>query len=148
MPDALPALPPPSLDADATVTAPPVRRLLDEDAPADPIAALDPPPLDAAPPLIEPDAPYLAQGPANPPPVQPHRGPRYKPPTWLKRFEARGPLSYPRLGWEVLQAADLRPLVRRLVHWLGIFLWLDRPYWQSWQVRYRLRHWWPDARAA
>jgi hypothetical protein len=48
----------------------------------------------------------------------------------------------------VLQAADLRPLVRRLVHWVGIFLWLERPHWYPWQVRYRLRHWWPDAKAA
>jgi hypothetical protein len=106
------------------------------------------PPLEEAPPLIEPDADYLAQGPADPPPVQPHRGPRYRPPCWLKRFEARGALSYPRLGWEVLQAADLRPLVRRLVHWVGIFLWLERPHWYPWQVRYRLRHWWPETRAA
>jgi hypothetical protein len=120
----------------------------EQEADADPPAALDQPPLEAAAPLIEPDTPYLAQGPADPPPVQPHRGPRYKPPAWLKRFEARGPLSTPRLGWGVLQAADLRPLVRRLVHWVGISLWLDRPRWQPRQVRYRLRHWWPDSRAA
>lgn len=112
-----------------------------------PPAALTPP-LEAAPPASEPDLPYLAQGPAAPPPVRPHRGAAYKPPAWLRRFEGRGPLSYPRLGWEVLQAADLRPVVRRLAHWLGIFLWLYRPCWQPWQVRYRLRHWWPEARAA
>lgn len=146
--DALPALPAPHPNQEATATAPPALRLLDQDPPADPIAMTTPPPLETAPPLVEPDAPYLAQGPADPPPVHPHRGPRYRPPHWLKRFEARGPLSYPRLGWEVLQAPDLRPLVRRLVHWVGIFLWLDRPHWHPWQIRYRLRHWWPAARAA
>jgi len=132
----------------ALLDASPTLLTSEQEANTDPPTALDQPPLELAPPLIEPDARYLAQGPAEPPPVHPHRGPRYKPPQWLKRFEARGPLSYPRLGWEVLQAADLRPLVRRLVHWVGIFLWLDRPYWRPWQVRYRLRHWWPDARAA
>lgn len=144
--DAQPALPSPAREA--TAPAPAALRPLDHDAPAASMAAPAAPPLETAPPLVEPDASYLAQGPADPPPVRPHRGPRYKPPRWLKRFEARGPLSYPRLGWEVLQAPDLRPLVRRLVHWLGIFLWLDRPRWQPWQVRYRLRHWWPEAGAA
>ncbi len=63
-------------------------------------------------------------------------------------LEASGPLSYVRLGWAVLQAPDLRPLMRRLVHWLGIFLWISKPCWHPWQRRYRLRHWWPGAEAA
>lgn len=134
----------PATHADPPLTPPPPTP----GAAVGPVPAPDPPPLEAAPPMSEPDASYLARGPAEPPPVCPHRGPPYRPPSWLRRFEARGPLSYPRLGWEVLQAADLRPLVRRLVHWVGIFLWLERPHWERWQVRYRLRHWWPDTRAA
>jgi hypothetical protein len=37
----------------------------------------------------------------------------------MKRFAARSPLSYVRLGLEVLQAADLRFVARHLVQWLA-----------------------------
>jgi hypothetical protein len=85
----------------------------------------------------------LDQGPAQPPPVIPHRGPTPKLPRWMRPFAVRGHLSYVRLGMEILRASDLVTLVRRAVRWLAIHLWRLRPPWRPWQVRYRLRHWWP-----
>ncbi len=102
------------------------------------------PALASAPPS-DPDLDLLAQGPALPPPVVPHRGPAVKPVRWLRRFTARGALSYVRLGLEVLRAPDLGAILRRLVHWLGIYLWTYRPDWRPWHIRYRLRHWWLDS---
>jgi hypothetical protein len=93
----------------------------------------------------DPDLDLLAHGPALPPPVLPHRGPCPRPPTWMRRFAARGPLSYVRLGLEVLRAPDLGAVLQRLVHWVGIYLWTYRPDWRPWQCRYRLRHWWLDS---
>src|SRR5947209_7010122 len=51
-------------------------------------------PLAPAPPDRPPPGPLLEQGPARPPPVQPHRGPQPKLAAWEKRFAARGQLSY------------------------------------------------------
>jgi hypothetical protein len=85
----------------------------------------------------------LDQGPAQPPPTISHRGPTPKLPTWMRRFAARGHLSYVRLGMEILRTQDLVHLVRRAVRWLGIYLWRLSPLWRPWQTRYRLRHWWP-----
>lgn len=99
-------------------------------------------PLETAPPLAEPVAPLLGQGPAPPPPVCPHRGAAPAIPPWLRRFTARGPLSYVRLGLEVIRAPDLGYILCRLVHWLGLYLWTTMPPWRPYQVRYRLRHWW------
>jgi hypothetical protein len=96
----------------------------------------------AAPP--DPDLELIAQGPAAPPPAVPHRGPGLRLPGWMRRFATRGPLSYVRLGREVLRAPDLRWLVRRAVHWLGLYLWTRTPHWRPHQLRYRLRHWWRD----
>jgi hypothetical protein len=93
----------------------------------------------------DPDLDLLAQGPALPPPVVPHRGRCPRLPAWMRRFAARGTLSYVRLGLEVLRAPDLGVIVRRLVHWLGLYLWTYRPDWRPWQCRYRLRHWWLDS---
>jgi hypothetical protein len=62
----------------------------------------------------------------------------------MRRFATRGPLSYVRLGREVLRAPDLRWLVRRAAHWLGLYLWTRTPHWRPHQLRYRLRHWWRD----
>jgi hypothetical protein len=81
-------------------------------------------------------------GPALPPPVVPHRGPRPPLPAWMKRFAARGPLSYVRLGCEVLRAPDLTDLIARLCRWLATYLWPHTPLWRPWQRRYRLRHGW------
>lgn len=149
--DAIPA-PPLAMPATAAPAAPLAPPATTGTAPALPqrrqSVPLAWPPLEAAPPNVAADYPLLAPGPADPPPVVPHDHRRYRPPAWLRRFAGRGPLSYPRLGWEVLHAPDLRRIVRRLVHWVGIWLWLDQPHWQPWQVRYRLRHWWPDAEAA
>jgi hypothetical protein len=92
-----------------------------------------------------PDLELLDHGPALPPPALPHRGPTPTLPAWMRRFAARGTLSYVRLGHEVLRAPDLSLLVQRLVHWLGLYLWTFRPDWRPWQVRYRLRHWWLDS---
>jgi MFS family permease len=53
-------------------------------------------------------------------------------------------LSYIRLGLEVLQAADLRFVVRHLVQSLAAYLrpWL--PPWSPSQLRYRFLSWWTD----
>lgn len=91
------------------------------------------------------DSPLLEQGPAAPPPAQPHRGPAPRVPAWMRRFAARGVLSYVRLGREVLLAPDLPHIVRRCVRWLGIYLWLWVPLWYPWQRRYRFRRWWAAA---
>jgi hypothetical protein len=96
------------------------------------------PTLASAVPLSEPE-------PSLPPPVSAHRGPRTRLPAWLRRFAVRGLLSYVRLGCEVLRAPDLGWLVRRLVHWLGHYLWSSTPLWRPRQERYRRRHWWPAA---
>jgi hypothetical protein len=85
----------------------------------------------------------LAQGPAQPPPVIPHRGPTPKLPAWMRPFAVRGHLSYVRLGMEILRAKDFALLVRRAVRWLAIYLWIWCPLWRPWQIRYRLQHWWP-----
>ena len=99
------------------------------------------PALATAPPTST-DPDLLEQGPGQPPPVVPHRGPRPKPAPWLRRFVARGPLSYVRLGLEVLRAPDLGVVLQRMVHWVGLYLWTYRPDWRPWHIRYRLRHWW------
>lgn len=52
-----------------------------------------------------------------------HRGPRPPLAWWMKCFTAWGPLSYVRLGLDILQAADLRFVVHHLVHWLAAYLW-------------------------
>jgi hypothetical protein len=107
-----------------------------------PVVAPPPSPLERA--LPNTDAPeLLAQGPASPPPVVPHRGPRPALPAWMRRFAVWGPLSYVRLGLEILRTPDLGYLVRRAVRWLAIWTWRWRPAWAPWQVRYRLKHWWP-----
>lgn len=81
-------------------------------------------------------------GPAPPPPILPHRGPRPPLPPWMRRFAARGTLSYVRLGLEVLRAPDLRPIIDRLVRWLADHLWPFTPLWRPWQRRYRQRQGW------
>lgn len=91
------------------------------------------------------DGDLLTAGPGVPPPAVPHRGSRPQLPRWMRRFAARGHLSYVRLGREVLRAPDLGQLVRRLVHWLGLYLWSFRPEWRPWHLRYRLRRWWLDS---
>jgi hypothetical protein len=101
-----------------------------------------PPPLPAQANL--PDPTLLDHGPADPPPVVPHRGERPKAAPWLKRFVAWGPLSYVRLGREVLRAADLHPLIDRLTRWLAAYLWSWVPLWRPAQLRYRLRAWWAN----
>lgn len=98
-------------------------------------------PLDSALPDT-PDPSLLALGPAQPPPVVPHRGPLPPSPNWLRRFVARGPLSYVRLGLEVLRSPDLRLVLHRLAHWLGLFLWPFSPLWSPRQIHYRRRFWW------
>jgi len=85
----------------------------------------------------------LGEGPALPPAIIPHRGPSPQLPHWMKRFAVRGHLSYVRLGLEILRSSDLTTLVRRAIRWLGIQLWPWRPAWRPWQIRYRLKHWWP-----
>lgn len=102
-----------------------------------------PAPVGALADLSDPAA--LAHGPAVPPPVVPHRGARPKPPAWLKRFVAWGPLSSVRLGWEVLAASDLRTVVQRLTRWLAAYLWSWIPLWCPHQLRYRLHAWWTDS---
>ena len=96
-----------------------------------------------APPQPMPSASLPEQGPAAPPPVLPHRGGDTPLPRWMRRFAARGQLSYARLGLEVLRAPDLGAILRRLVHWLGAYLTPVAPLWRRRQIRYRLRHWWP-----
>lgn len=113
-------------------------------APASSSAAATPAPtpLEQALPNTE-DMELLAQGPAQPPPVIPHRGPTPPLPAWMRRFAVRGHLSYVRLGMEILRALDLGSLVRRAVRWLAIYAWTWRPMWRPWQIRYRLKNWWP-----
>jgi len=117
------------------------------DLPTAPPAPTAPAPtlLDTLPPGAVPPPAVFADGPAVPPPVLPHRGPTPRLPQWLRRFATRGWLSYVRLGLEVLRAPDLRWLVRRVVRWLGHYLWTTTPLWRPWQRRYRQLHWWPDA---
>jgi hypothetical protein len=90
-----------------------------------------------------PDLDLLDHGPAQPPPVIPHRGPKPELPPWMRRFAVRGCLSYVRLGMEVLRDKHLALLIRRTVRWLGLYLWTLTPLWLPWQRRYRRRHWWP-----
>jgi hypothetical protein len=96
-------------------------------------ATLPPPPappsLETAPPHADPLPSLLDQGPADPPPVVAHRRPPDRLPRWMRRFAVRGALSYVRLGCEVLRAPDLLRLVRRAVHWLGLYLWSVTPLW-------------------
>jgi hypothetical protein len=113
------------------------------DLPAAATAPLPPPPpIQTRADLV--DLSVLDQGPADPPPVVAHRGERPKTPPWLKRFVAWGPLSYVRLGREILRAADLLPLLLRLTRWLSTYLWSWAPLWHPAQVRYRLRAWWAN----
>jgi hypothetical protein len=77
--------------------------------------------------------------PSQPPPVLPHRGRMPPLPGWMRRFTARGHLSYVWLGLEVLRAPDVHAIVRRLVTWLAHYLWPHTPLWLPWQRRYR-RH--------
>jgi len=90
------------------------------------------------------DSALLAQGPAPAPPIVPHRGERPKPPRWLQRFVAWGPLSYVRLGREVLRSPDLLVIIQRLTRWLAAYLWSWTPRWHPPQLRYRLCAWWTD----
>jgi hypothetical protein len=101
-----------------------------------------PPPIPTRGDLLDPT--LLDQGPADPPPIVPHRGEHPKPPPWLKRFVAWGPLSYVRLGWEVLRTPDLLPLIARLTRWLTAYLWSWTPLWHPAQLRYRCRAWWAN----
>ncbi|RPJ39165.1 MAG: hypothetical protein EHM35_02995 [Planctomycetaceae bacterium] len=87
----------------------------------------------------------LLSGPGFAPPIVAHRGARPKLPTWMKRFAARGPLSYVRLGLEVLRSPDLGWVARRMVRWLAAYLWPLTPLWRPWQLRYRFRRWWLDS---
>jgi hypothetical protein len=114
-----------------------------QDLPAATAAPL-PPPLPMRTGNDVPNPAVLEHGPADPPPIVAHRGQRPKPPPWLKRFVAWGPLSYVRLGREVLRAPDLLPLVQRLTRWLAAFLWSWVPLWHPAQVRYRLHAWWAN----
>jgi hypothetical protein len=86
----------------------------------------------------------LDEGPGMVPPPIPHRW-QAPLPDWMRRFAVRGPVSYVRAGLEVLRSPGLEVLVRRLVHWLGIYLWTRTPHWRPHQLRYRLRHWWLDS---
>jgi hypothetical protein len=100
------------------------------------------PALETAPPDC-PDLDLLDHGPAQPPPVIPHRSPQPHLPPWMRRFAVRGTLSYVRLGMEVLRDHHFSTLVRRAVRWLGLYLWVATPIWSPWQQRYRRQHWWP-----
>jgi Transposase DDE domain len=100
------------------------------------------PALETVPPDC-PDRTLLDHGPALPPPTCPHRSSQSTAPTWLRRFTARGPLSYVRLGMEVLRDHHYGRLVRRVVRWLGLYLWIATPIWSPQQLRYRRQHWWP-----
>ncbi|HLE04702.1 MAG TPA: hypothetical protein VI729_08875 [Anaerolineales bacterium] len=91
------------------------------------------------------DPAILREGPAMPPAIIPHRGQTPQLPRWMRRFTARGWLSYVRLGLEVLRSGDLGQIVRRMVRWLASYLWPWTPRWRAWQVRYRMRHWWIDS---
>jgi hypothetical protein len=86
----------------------------------------------------------LDEGPGLPPPVLPHRGDIPKVPAWMRRFAVWGPLSYVRLGMEVLRAPDLGNILHRLVRWLGARLWHLTPPWRPWQLRYRINCWWSN----
>jgi len=95
---------------------------------------------------VGPDCPnldLLDQGPAQPPAVIPHRGVKLRLPRWMRRFAVRGCLSYVRLGMELLRHRQWADLVRRVVRWLGLFLWSSTPLWLPRQLRYRRQHWWP-----
>ncbi len=87
---------------------------------------------------------FLDEGPSLPPPVLPHRGDIPKVPGWMRRFAVWGQLSYVRLGMEVLRAPDLGNILHRLVRWLGAKLWHLTPLWRPWQIRYRVKCWWPN----
>jgi len=107
-------------------------------------------PLSLAPQLWEDSPPnqtdsflWLDQGPAPPPPIVPHRGSIPPTPVWARQFVARGPLSYVRLGLEILRSSTFTPIIHRMVRWLGRFLWRHTPLWRPYQIRYRLKHWWP-----
>jgi hypothetical protein len=112
------------------------------DLPAATTPRSTPPPLHTRADLTDPS--LLAHGPADPPPVVPHRGERPKAAPWLKRFVAWGPLSYVRLGREVLRAADLLPIIQQLTRWLAAYLWSWVPLWRPAQLRYRLHAWWAN----
>ncbi len=81
------------------------------------------------------------EGPSLPPPVIPHRGERPKLPDWMKLFAARGPLSYVRLGMEILRTLPFIEIPHRMVRWLADYLRPWTPPWRHWQRRYRLHHW-------
>jgi hypothetical protein len=91
------------------------------------------------------DSSPVEDGPACPPAVLPHRGEVPKLPKYMRRFAARGHLSYVRLGLEVLRSGDLGHIVRRMAHWLRDYLSVWTPSWRPYQVRYRLKHWWVDS---
>lgn len=93
--------------------------------------------------LNDPDS--LLAGPGLAPAIVPHRGASSKLPPWMRRFAARGPLSYVRLGLEVLRSGDLGWICRRMVRWLAAYLWPLTPLWRPWQLRYRFRRWWLDS---
>lgn len=103
-------------------------------------------PMPAAPSAAGADQPEATDpsqdGPCLPPPVLPHRGTKTKVPRWMRRFAARGHLSYVRLGLEVLRAPDLGHIVRHLIRWLSDYLQPWVPLWRPWQVRYRRKRWW------
>jgi hypothetical protein len=61
----------------------------------------------------------------------------------MRRFAARGWLSYVRLGLEVLRDHELTTLVRRTVRWLDIYLWTLTPLWLPRHRRHRRKNWWP-----
>jgi hypothetical protein len=100
------------------------------------------PRLEDAPP-DQPDDALLLHGPAQPPPVIPHRGPPPHLPHWMRRFAVRGSLSYVRLGMEILRDQHFAALVRRTVRWQGLYLWTLTPIWLPSHLRYRRKHWWP-----
>lgn len=90
------------------------------------------------------DDPSLANsGPASPPPVFPHRGRCPKPARWAKPFTAWGPLSYVRLGLEILRCPSFHQVIHHAARWLGYYLWFWTPLWPYHQRRYRFLHWWP-----
>ena len=106
---------------------------------ADLAAPAQPGPISAGPEPVPP-----APEPAAPPPIIPHRGPRPPLPAGLKRFTAWGPLSYVRLGREVLGSADLHRVVHHLIRWLASYLRSWTPLWLPGQLRDRLAAWWID----
>lgn len=82
-------------------------------------------------------------GPAAPPPVVPHRRARPKPAPWTKPFAAWGPLSYVRLGLEIIRSPSFHQIIHHTARWLGYYLWFWTPLWRYGQRRYRFLHWWP-----